>query len=331
MAPRLVSVSRIFLLLAVSAPVLAQSPSSPPQPPPAPASGSGPDMHIIPKNGQSQEQLWNDRYACHNWAKTQSGFDPVQSANLSAEEAASQREQYRQDMVACLDNRGYEVQFGAPAHAVPPPVIPPPVKTATHSNELKYHPLMVEIGGGYTFTSGDITQTLQDGPIGSFALTWFPTSNLPLGIRFEGSYGYFNATRNAMQGASVATGTQVADGYTDLYGGSVDARLDLAHRSPHFGMYLFGGFGRYRTHTVFKQVTAERGLICFVFCYPGYILVDSTVQESTSDWRRSWNAGFGMEWSLSDPVRFFIEGRYMRLAPYNQTNTFIPVEIGLRF
>ena len=328
MAPNVVSASRILLLLVVSAPALAQYQSTPaPGAPPGYAS----DMHIIPKNGQTQDQLWNDRYACHTWAKGQSGFDPMQAASMPAEEAAAKREQYREDMVACLDNRGYEVKFGAPAPAVPPPVLPPPVKTSTHSNELKYHPLMVEIGGGYTFTSGDITKSLQDGGIGSFAITWFPTSNLPLGIRFEGSYSRFNATLNARNLASIATGTNVQYGHTDLYGGNIDARLDLAHRSPHFDMYLFGGFGRFRTQTVFKQVVSQPGLICFYYCYPGYILTESTVQQTTSDWTKSWNAGFGMEWSLSDPVRFFIEGRYMRLAPYDQNNTFIPVQIGLRF
>jgi opacity protein-like surface antigen len=328
MAPKVHCVSRILLFLAVSAPAVAQYQSTPPPaPPPQAPAASATDMHIIPKNGQTEEQLWNDRYACHSWAQAQSGFDPAQAASMPPAEATSRRDQYRQDMVACLDNRGYAVQFGAPVPAVPPP----PVVVVKHTNELRYHPLTLDIGGGYVFTGGDSSQTLQNGGIGSLGLTWFPSSTVPLGIRFEGNYSYFNATLHARDLASMATGTNVGDGHTDLYGGNIDARLDLAHRSSHFGMYLFGGVGRYRTRTQFKQVTPERGIICWWYCYPGYVLVESTVSQTTSDWTRSWNAGFGMEWALTDPVRFFIEGRYMRLAPYDQKNTFIPVQMGLRF
>ena len=332
MASKVLSVSPVFLLLVLSAPAVAQYQSTPaPAPPPGASAASGTDMHIIPKNGQTQEQLWNDRYACHTWAQSQSGYDAARAASMPPEEAASRREQYRQGMVACLDNRGYEVQFGAPAHAVPPPVLPPPAAPAVHTNELKYHPLMFEIGGGYTFTNGDTTRSLQDGGSGLFGITWFPSSNLPLGIRFEGSYSRFNATLDSRRLASIATGTNVAYGHTNLYGGNIDARLDLAHRSPRFGMYLFGGIGRYRTQTQFSEVVGVPGWICWYYCYPGYFPVESTVSKSTSDWTKSWNAGFGMEWALTDPVRFFIEGRYMRLAPYDQNNAFIPVQIGLRF
>jgi opacity protein-like surface antigen len=332
MTPKVLSVFRILLLLAVSAPAAAQyqSTPAPPPPPPPPAPGvpaaSATDMHIIPKNGQSEEQLWNDRYACHNWAQGQSGFDPAHAASMPAAEAASRREQYQQDMVACMDNRGYAVQFGAAVAAAAPAVVVVP-----HTNVLRYHPLIVDIAGGYTFARGDTTQTLQDGGTGSLGLTWFPSSNLPLGIRFEGSYSYFNTTLNARNLASIATGTDVAEGHTQMYGGNIDARLDLAHRSSKFGMYLFAGFGRFRTQTQFKQVTPERGFVCWLYCYPAYVLVESTVSQTTSEWRKSWNAGFGMEWALNDPVRFFIEGRYMRVAPYDQNNTFIPVQIGLRF
>jgi len=327
--PFKVPVSGILVFLVASAAALAQSQATPPAAAPL---GYGTDMHIIPKNGQTQDQLWNDRYACHSWAKGQSGFDPMQPAHTPANEAAARREQYREAIVACLQNRGYEVRFGAPPPATPPRPAPPPLQTVSHSNGFKYHPVMVEFAAGYTFVAEDTRATLQDGPIGSFAIDWFPTAHLPLAFRFEGSYARFNATLNARNLASIASGTNVTDGHTNLYGGSIDARLDLAHRSSQFEMYLFGGFGRYRTQTVFNQVTSGQGSDCFIFfCQPGTVALESTVQQGTSEWTKSWNAGFGMEWALSDPLRFFIEGRYMRLAPFDQRNTFIPVQIGLRF
>ncbi len=33
---------------------------------------------IYPAKGQSQEQMEKDKYDCYNWAKKQSGFDPMQ-------------------------------------------------------------------------------------------------------------------------------------------------------------------------------------------------------------------------------------------------------------
>ena len=130
---------------------------------------------------------------------------------------------------------------------------------------------MFEIGGGYTFTNGDTTRSLQDGGAGSFGITWFPSSNLPLGIRFEGSYSRFNATLDSRRLASIATGTNVAYGHTNLYGGNIDARLDLAHRSPRFGMYLFGGIGRYRTQTQFSAGGGGPGLDLLVLLLSGLL------------------------------------------------------------
>ena len=34
------------------------------------------EVFVYPKPGQSQEQFESDQYACHNWAKQQTGFDP---------------------------------------------------------------------------------------------------------------------------------------------------------------------------------------------------------------------------------------------------------------
>jgi hypothetical protein len=34
-------------------------------------------LFVYPANGQSQSQLAQDRYECHDWARRQSGFDPT--------------------------------------------------------------------------------------------------------------------------------------------------------------------------------------------------------------------------------------------------------------
>jgi hypothetical protein len=74
-------------------------------PPPAPAGGSTADLYLYPRNGQSEAQQQNDRYECHSWAVSQTGFDPTRSGAQAGSQA-----QYRQAMIACLDARGYSAR-----------------------------------------------------------------------------------------------------------------------------------------------------------------------------------------------------------------------------
>jgi hypothetical protein len=68
----------------------------------------GTDLIAYPKNGQSTSIQAKDKYECHHWAATQSGFDPT----LGATAAASQpkRSDYMRAQAACLDGRGYSVK-----------------------------------------------------------------------------------------------------------------------------------------------------------------------------------------------------------------------------
>jgi hypothetical protein len=68
----------------------------------------GTDLVAYPKNGQSTEQQGKDKFECHRWAVTQSGFDPTQGATASA--SASKRGDYMRAQAACLDGRGYSVK-----------------------------------------------------------------------------------------------------------------------------------------------------------------------------------------------------------------------------
>ncbi|MBV8147350.1 MAG: hypothetical protein JO184_20325 [Gammaproteobacteria bacterium] len=67
------------------------------------ASGSG-DVFVYPRNGQTPQQTDNDRYECHGWAVSQSGFDPTRP------EQNGNPGDYRRAMVACLDARGYSAR-----------------------------------------------------------------------------------------------------------------------------------------------------------------------------------------------------------------------------
>ena len=195
---------------------------------------------------------------------------------------------------------------------------------------MQYHAFRFSIGGGYTITQDDLSKTLHDGGNAAARLMWFPIKGFPLGFGVDGTYSRFNQTAYSLSQASTALGTNVASGYEDQYGGSAEAELDLK-MGPNVKEYFFGGIGQIRQQTVFKQVTYQSGSICYVVCAPAFFPVESTVQNTTSDWVKTWNAGMGFEFNLEDPVSFFIEARYVRIAPYSAQNSLIPITVGLRF
>src|SRR4051812_708467 len=123
-----------IVALTMSMPVNAQYMSTPPPEqrttPAQPPAVRGDSLTITGRNGQTEKQQWADRYECHKWAKDQSGFDPTLQApsEMSSEEIRSHRDQYRRAFSACLEGRGYSVQYGqAPSAAGPPPAPAAPV------------------------------------------------------------------------------------------------------------------------------------------------------------------------------------------------------------
>jgi hypothetical protein len=78
-------------------------------PPPPPAASS--QLFIYPRNGQSAEQQAKDKYECHAWAASQTGFDPTASGgNVPPDQFGAKNDDYNRAMGACLQGRGYSVQ-----------------------------------------------------------------------------------------------------------------------------------------------------------------------------------------------------------------------------
>jgi hypothetical protein len=76
------------------------------QPPP-----SSPDVFVYPKNNQDDAQQSQDKYECHKWAATQSGFDPTQNTGgAPLAQSANKRMEYQRALSACLEGRGYSVR-----------------------------------------------------------------------------------------------------------------------------------------------------------------------------------------------------------------------------
>lgn len=331
-----------LLLCVMSAPALAQS-SAPQSSQPHPAAPAAPvdDLSIYPKNGQTEQQIAVDRSECRAWAKDQTGFDPTQSGGgVSPDERAFRHQQYRRAMTACLEARGYSVRFEAPTPYAPPPYTPPPYPAPAYGEphyaeakpapppELRYHPLAVQIDGGYSIPTGTTNQMLAGGANAGLGLTWFPSSSLPLGLRVDGSYSWFGAKSQLLN----LNGAGFTSGHENIYGGDADLQLDLAHHSSRAKMYLFGGIGRYREQTNLRQVSLVNGSMCFPFiCVPAAFPAVTATQHTTSPWLDSWNGGIGWEIALADRTSFFIEARYERILPYDSRMQFVPIRFGFRF
>lgn len=76
--------------------------------PPSQPSGNGYDVLAYPVNGQSPQQIDQDRYDCYRWAVQQSGFDPASATYQPAPEVV---QAYRQAQGNCLSSRGYQVTY----------------------------------------------------------------------------------------------------------------------------------------------------------------------------------------------------------------------------
>jgi opacity protein-like surface antigen len=318
--------------LAITLPCLAQNPQSPSSSDSLTVRSD--DLLITPKNGQSRDQLWRDRYDCYSWAKSQSGFDPANlGTNSSPRGGASSRVDYNRALSACLEGKGYSVRNAAPPVAAPPPPIRPvPQAYVEHyappPPQIKYHPFSFQIDGGYTFTAGNTKQFIDEAGNVGLGLTWYPSSALPIGLRVDGSYSRFDARDGLLN----QSGVGYSFGHEDIYGGDADVQLDLAHGSSRYKFYLFGGAGWYREQTRLKQVSYQSGVFCgFYSCDRGFGPVVTAEERSTSPWRTAWNAGVGFETALADHASFFIEGRYLRIGPTDQKLQLIPVRFGFRF
>jgi hypothetical protein len=70
-------------------------------------------MFIYPRQGQSEQQQNDDRYACHRWAVSQTGFDPTQPpqpGGATEAQKVEKRADYQRAWGVCLDGRGYTVK-----------------------------------------------------------------------------------------------------------------------------------------------------------------------------------------------------------------------------
>ena len=68
-------------------------------------------IFVYPRQGQSEELQAKDRYECHSWAVSQTGYDPIQPpASIPTAQMNQKRADYHRALDACLDGRGYTMR-----------------------------------------------------------------------------------------------------------------------------------------------------------------------------------------------------------------------------
>ncbi|MCK9197258.1 MAG: hypothetical protein M0P16_09785 [Syntrophales bacterium] len=82
------------------------------QAPPSAGQMSSGQLFIYPRQGQSEQKQATDRYECHRWAVSQTGYDPMTQppASVPAAQMSQKRADYQRAMGACLDGLGYTVK-----------------------------------------------------------------------------------------------------------------------------------------------------------------------------------------------------------------------------
>jgi Outer membrane protein beta-barrel domain len=200
-----------------------------------------------------------------------------------------------------------------------------------YQNSLQYHPFRFQVDGGGTITQRASENALNNGWNVGAGITWYPTSLLPLGLRFDGSYNEFSARGALLNQASATYQTRVDEGTIKMWGGDGDVELDF-HLGASARLYLFGGVGWYRQQTTYRQYQVQSATFCGWWgCAPGYYGTHAIVERDTTDWHFAKNAGFGLEFGIGQRASFFVDARYMRVNPSSRRFDFLPIRAGLRF
>jgi hypothetical protein len=193
------------------------------------------------------------------------------------------------------------------------------------SRKLAYLPWSVQAGGGYNLVTGSTGDYMHGRADAAVGVTWFPSPALPLGLRLDGSYGWFTPGRQVLQSGGVGYN----EGERDVYGGDLDLQLDFAHLSSRQKVYLLAGVGEYQVRTSLQKLS-NAPLVCGKnFCgrFPSVLATES----DTSACDESWNAGVGWAMALDAHTSMFVEARYQHIFTRGSDTQFIPVRVGLRF
>jgi hypothetical protein len=75
-----------------------------------PGSAPGTSVVAYPKAGETAEEQARDRYDCYQFAVAQTGFDPMRTYGIPANQLADRQANYSRAQAACFAGRGYTVR-----------------------------------------------------------------------------------------------------------------------------------------------------------------------------------------------------------------------------
>lgn len=203
--------------------------------------------------------------------------------------------------------------------------------TEPQDTSFHYRPFRFQIEGGPTLTQRTAAQDLDNGFNVGAGFTMYPFKALPFGIRADASYSKLDARQALLNQGSTLAGTSVNQGTVAIWGGDLDAEIDLP-LGPHTRFYLLGGVGWYKQQDTFKQYQVNTTTICEWWgCADGYVTSDPVVYRQTGATQFAKNAGIGIEFALAPGTSFFVDARYMRIGPSFAKFDYIPIRFGLRF
>lgn len=190
------------------------------------------------------------------------------------------------------------------------------------------YPVHWYVDGGYSVTTGQTNNYLDNGWNIGGGLQWYPAPG-PFSLRADLNFSRYDATNQLLAEGSAADQTDINDGWGDIFTFDLDGVFDIPLGGGVKAYLMGGGGGAYRRISL-TQTVGFGGYYCgWGFCsvgyYPGDVLVD---RETTTRWE--WNAGAGIEFPLYNGQSWFVEARYTEMETPVRTS-FIPIRVGFRF
>ncbi|HEX4823825.1 MAG TPA: hypothetical protein VFV19_05905 [Candidatus Polarisedimenticolaceae bacterium] len=186
------------------------------------------------------------------------------------------------------------------------------------------------IAGGYVLSEGGTGDFTNDGWNISGGAIFRPAPELPLALRFDLGFNWFDANRHAIDVAQ-SNGLLVNDGNMSL--GTLTAEL-MYEFGGHGGVggYVAAGFGGMRRYGNLTTTVPLSGIWCDPwtgFCYPGYgagqaIVADDTVTKFT------YSAGAGVTFPVGHGT-LYVEARYHWMEASHPSTQMLPILVGYRF
>jgi len=210
--------------------------------------------------------------------------------------------------------------------------------SATAQNK-KYE---INVGGGFSPTTGDIEEHFGNGGHFEAGFTFLPSQT----IGFQAQYAYtklngkdfvFPVSATPIGGTS----DQPFSSHMHMHGLSTDVVFRPASKP---GLYLVAGPGIY--HRTVSLSTPSVGFVSvcdpyWFVCFPTPVAVDTVIGDrSSTDF--GLNGGGGYSFKVSDSARLYVEARYLYVwgpdvtgptgqKTANANGQFLPISFGIRW